>query len=190
MRPVRTPWWLQSWFMAVCALAPACQSQTGVGASAAEAQPISPPPGKGNPAQNFANAYLVVQTKLALDDFPGARTALAGLRSAAQVPALALTPELKKRVEAAAVDGSTAPDIAKLRVHFASLSEALLGYFGSQPNPLTAPLVVAHCPMALDGKGAKWLQTGEGLRNPYYGAEMLTCGSVESTIKPGKKLGG
>ena len=190
MLAAKTPWWLGCWVVVGCALAGACQSQAAVGASAAEAQPITPAPGKGNPAQNFANAYLVVQTKLALDDFAAARTALAGVRSAAQVPALALAPELKKRIETASVEGGAASDIAKLRVQFAGLSEAMLAYFGSQPNPLSAPLVVAHCPMALDGKGAKWLQTGDALRNPYYGAEMLTCGSVEATVKPGKKVGG
>jgi Cu(I)/Ag(I) efflux system membrane fusion protein len=154
-----------------------------------EAQPISPPPGKGTPAQNFANAYLVVQTKLALDDFAGARTACAGVRSAVQVPALALPAELKKRLETAAVECGAASDIATLRTLFAGLSDAMLAYFATQPNPLSAALVVAHCPMALDGKGAKWLQTGEALRNPYYGSEMLSCGSVEATLKPGKKLG-
>jgi Cu(I)/Ag(I) efflux system membrane fusion protein len=169
----------------------ACQDRSSVGASAAEAQAIAttPPPGKGTPAQNLANAYLVLQAKLAVDDFAGARAACAGVRSAAQVPALALTPELKKKIETASVECGAAPDIARLRTLFAGLSDAMLAYFAAQPNPLPVGLGVAHCPMAMDGKGAKWLQTGDSLRNPYFGAEMLTCGTLESTVKPGKKSG-
>jgi membrane fusion protein, copper/silver efflux system len=156
-----------------------------MGASSVEAQ-TTPPPGKGNTAQNLANAYLVLQTKLAADDFAGARAACGGVRSAVQ--AATLTPELKKRVETGAVDCAAAADIAKLRAAFSNLSEALLAYFGVQPNPLPVALTVARCPMAFEGKGGKWLQTGESLRNPYYGAEMLTCGDTETKLKPGQKL--
>lgn len=41
---------------------------------------------------------------------------------------------------------------------------------------------VAFCPMAQ----AQWLQVGETLRNPYYGAAMLECGRFESS-KSSKK---
>ncbi len=52
-------------------------------------------------------------------------------------------------------------------------------------------LVVAHCPMAFDGKGADWLQLGKEIRNPYYGSSMLACGSVvEDLSKPADKKGG
>ncbi|MGM0587060.1 MAG: efflux RND transporter periplasmic adaptor subunit [Bacteroidota bacterium] len=34
-----------------------------------------------------------------------------------------------------------------------------------------------HCPMAF-GNGADWLSQEEEVRNPYYGEQMLTCGSV------------
>jgi Cu(I)/Ag(I) efflux system membrane fusion protein len=33
--------------------------------------------------------------------------------------------------------------------------------------------------MARDGKGASWLQASDELRNPYYGASMLRCGTTE-----------
>ncbi len=39
------------------------------------------------------------------------------------------------------------------------------------------------CPMANDGKGAYWLSETEGIRNPYYGDEMLTCGEVREVIR-------
>ncbi|GAA3509986.1 DUF3347 domain-containing protein [Aquimarina addita] len=39
------------------------------------------------------------------------------------------------------------------------------------------------CPMAFDGAGGYWLSDSKEVRNPYYGDKMLTCGSVEKTIK-------
>jgi len=38
----------------------------------------------------------------------------------------------------------------------------------------SATLVVANCPM----KKADWIQKGETIENPYFGASMSTCGSV------------
>jgi len=39
------------------------------------------------------------------------------------------------------------------------------------------------CPMANDGKGANWLSKESGVKNPYYGSQMLTCGKTVETIK-------
>ena len=39
------------------------------------------------------------------------------------------------------------------------------------------------CPMANDGKGGYWLASESKINNPYYGASMLKCGSVEEEIK-------
>lgn len=37
---------------------------------------------------------------------------------------------------------------------------------------------VQHCPMAMDNQGADWLSLQEEIQNPYFGDQMLTCGSV------------
>jgi hypothetical protein len=34
-----------------------------------------------------------------------------------------------------------------------------------------------------NGKGADWLSKEKEIKNPYYGSQMLNCGSVEETIK-------
>jgi len=39
------------------------------------------------------------------------------------------------------------------------------------------------CPMMSDGKGAYWLSETKGIRNPYYGESMLTCGETRETLK-------
>jgi copper chaperone CopZ len=49
---------------------------------------------------------------------------------------------------------------------------------------ITAPIYYQRCPMYNDGKGANWLSKESAIKNPYYGAQMLTCGSTLETIKP------
>ncbi len=39
------------------------------------------------------------------------------------------------------------------------------------------------CPMANNGKGANWLSKENAIKNPYYGNQMLTCGSTKETIE-------
>jgi Cu(I)/Ag(I) efflux system membrane fusion protein len=41
---------------------------------------------------------------------------------------------------------------------------------------------LVHCPMAFDFRGADWLQSSSEIRNPYFGSEMLECGSVKETL--------
>ncbi len=42
-----------------------------------------------------------------------------------------------------------------------------------------ASVHVAHCPMAK----ASWLQRSKDVANPYYGSEMLTCGTIDRTVE-------
>jgi Protein of unknown function (DUF3347) len=39
-----------------------------------------------------------------------------------------------------------------------------------------------YCPMAFDNKGAYWLSNERDIKNPYFGAQMLNCGSVEDSL--------
>lgn len=38
------------------------------------------------------------------------------------------------------------------------------------------------CPMAFDNKGAYWMSYEREIKNPYFGSEMLKCGSVEDSL--------
>ena len=40
-----------------------------------------------------------------------------------------------------------------------------------------------YCPMAFNNEGAFWLSDQEQIKNPYFGDEMLTCGSVKEKLK-------
>lgn len=71
-------------------------------------------------------------------------------------------------------------DVAKQRVAFASLSNAL--YELSKVSKLDSPVYYQHCPMFNDGKGAHWLSKERAIKNPFYGAQMISCGSTVETL--------
>ena len=167
----------------------ACQGEAVSGTQAsAQAQSAVAKAPAGTPAQNLVNAYITLQTKLAKDDAAGSKAAYVGLQSALKSKELGLDAATAQKLTSAAAKGAAATKIDDARTAFAAVSDAMLAYLGASKNPLSSPLTVAHCPMALDNKGAKWLQIGENLENPYFGSEMLRCGTVEKKVQPGKAL--
>ncbi|MGF1635367.1 MAG: efflux RND transporter periplasmic adaptor subunit [Phycisphaerae bacterium] len=128
-------------------------------------------------------AYLAMQTALADDEVAGFNAAADRLQAAlAGVKALGLTEEATQAWrQAAGVLRQATPheEIAEARKQFEPLSRAVLSLAGTFGHATDKPLVRANCPMAFDWKGADWLQAGETIDNPYFGAEMLECGTVE-----------
>lgn len=86
-----------------------------------------------------------------------------------------------KALESDASKIANEKDIAKQRKTFIELSKNMydLAKVANQENPI----YYQHCPMANNGKGANWLSLQKEVNNPYYGAQMLHCGSIEETIK-------
>jgi Cu(I)/Ag(I) efflux system membrane fusion protein len=85
-----------------------------------------------------------------------------------------------------------AKSIEESRISFEKLSISMIRIakqFGSSGKQ---PLLLYHCPMAFDYKGADWLQNKEGTENPYFGSKMFTCGSQEAILTHGalKQSGG
>lgn len=39
-----------------------------------------------------------------------------------------------------------------------------------------------YCPMAFNNKGAYWLSKDRDIKNPYFGSQMLECGSTEDSL--------
>jgi hypothetical protein len=142
----------------------------------------------GTPAQNLVNAYILLQSKLAKDDAAGSKAAFTSFQNALKPKELGLDPTLDKKLSAAAAQGAASSKLPEARTAFASVTEGMLAYLGAAKNPIDSSLTVAFCPMALDNRGAKWLQLGENLENPYFGSEMLRCGTVEKTVQPGGTL--
>ncbi|MFN7134805.1 MAG: hypothetical protein ACK4N5_22185, partial [Myxococcales bacterium] len=77
---------------------------------------------------------------------------------------------------------ASAPDLDAAREAFATASAALEALVRATGTAGVAGLRPASCPMALGGRGAGWLQTGETVANPYFGARMLRCGSLAEPL--------
>ena len=73
---------------------------------------------------------------------------------------------------------SESTDLEKQRVLFAKLAAPMAQL--AKAVPQEAPIYVDHCPMY--NGGADWLSLEKGIKNPYYGSMMMTCGSVQETI--------
>ena len=75
--------------------------------------------------------------------------------------------------------------LVKHRESFEKISAALLSFMKMDPF-LKKDSYSFNCPMALDGKGANWLQLSKKTANPYMGHSMLTCGEVKESFKARK----
>jgi hypothetical protein len=85
--------------------------------------------------------------------------------------------ELKDDVKQVAVNGKK---IAQQRAHFATISEQvhqLVEKFGTN-----RPIYYDFCPMARDNEGAYWVSEMKEVKNPYFGASMLGCGTVKELV--------
>jgi len=69
-------------------------------------------------------------------------------------------------------------DLKAQRDLFKSLSGKIINLLGRHP-PADQKLFVVHCPMAK----ADWLAPAAEVVNPYYGSEMLNCGTVTGPLK-------
>jgi hypothetical protein len=67
------------------------------------------------------------------------------------------------------------------REYFISLSKNMYELIKAAKPAET--IYYQFCPMANDGKGANWLSKESAIKNPYYGAQMLSCGKVVETLK-------
>lgn len=79
------------------------------------------------------------------------------------------------KISGAAKDVLKATKIADVRSAFGKLSEALVAYLDAQKRAPGPGLRVATCPMV----NKPWIQKDGPIRNPYYGSEMLSCGSFK-----------
>ena len=110
-----------------------------------------------------------------------------GNSSTAKVAAVAFEAGAKEikggsSLAATAAKISNAADLESQRITFANLSDEFISLL-KQTGMNSGELYVAHCPMALNDKGASWVSNTKEIRNPYFGESMLTCGSVKETVK-------
>ena len=86
--------------------------------------------------------------------------------------------EMKEHVEHIVKNGD---NIKHQRSHFVQMSEVV--YELVQDFGAGRPIYHDHCPMARDNQGAMWLSEMKEIKNPYFGAQMLKCGTVEEVIQ-------
>ena len=114
-------------------------------------------------ADEIAAPYLHVQLALANDSIDGVSDA------AASIAAAAGTVDAAAAIAASAEALAAATDLRTARAVFGPLSDALIRY-GEEVG--FGELRVAYCPMV----DKSWVQAAGGIRNPFYGSMMLTCG--------------
>lgn len=134
--------------------------------------------------------YLELKNALANDNSNDAATAGKALESAFKnLNQSSLTEDQKKKFSEIEEDarehgehiGENAGNIKHQREHFEMLSEGiydLVKTFGGGQV-----LYRDFCPMYNNGKGAYWLSETKEIKNPYYGKEMPTCGSVKEELQ-------
>jgi hypothetical protein len=133
--------------------------------------------------------YLKIKNALTKDDAKGAANAGKSLfKVFAATNTNSLTSSQKKEYLDIADDakehaehiGDNAGKIDHQREHFAILSKDindLIKMFGTKQK-----LYQDYCPMYNDGKGAIWISETKEIKNPFYGSQMLTCGSLKKTL--------
>jgi hypothetical protein len=114
--------------------------------------------------------YLQVQTALANDTIEGVPAHGAAIEKAAAALGADAAP-----IAAGARKLAEAKDIAAARAAFGDVSTALTAYAEKTKSGLGPDVRLAYCPMV----NKPWLTKDKTIRNPYYGAAMLTCGSFK-----------
>lgn len=124
-------------------------------------------------------SYLELQSALANDDLKGAKAELKAMMDiighSGKLPEL-----LHIMLQADSLDALRKP-------HFETLSNAFIEAARANPQSIGHGLLVMHCPMVYDDRGADWIQASRPLHNPYFGAMMLECGEVKETISAEKQ---
>lgn len=146
-----------------------------------------------SPMAEALDAYLALHDALASDDAAGARAH--GAHFAAAFDALAEAPPAAdphfwhsrsadvQAVRTAAADLVDAPDLAASRVAFGHASVPFARLVEAAGLPEGVEIERFRCGMAQNvPDGGIWLQRPGALRNPYFGAAMLTCGSRTGSL--------
>ena len=143
-----------------------------------------------NQLKTVFNDYIKLKDALVKDDYKNVSEDAEGLlNNLNQVDMKLLTDSnshnhwmsLEKEIKASTISISSTSDIKEQRNHFKNLSLNLTNavlVFGVNERVYSQ-----FCPMADNNKGAYWLSKEEKVLNPYFGNEMLTCGSLKQIIE-------
>jgi Cu(I)/Ag(I) efflux system membrane fusion protein len=116
------------------------------------------------------DAYYALVDALAKDD---------------QAAALAAKDPLAKALKTAGIDEhllGQAADLKALRAALEVMSPRLIAAVRENGMDQVGSAYVIHCPMVNDDDGADWLWQGTEILNPYFGSEMLNCGTLRENL--------
>jgi len=140
--------------------------------------------------KEIVDHYLHIKNALASDNGSEAAMGANGMeRVISKLDKSLLTADQKKVYDEIEDDlrehaeniGKNGDNVSHEREHFSMMSEDvydLVKAFGGG-----RALYHDHCPMYNENKGAMWLSETKEMNNPYFGAKMLTCGTVQEVIK-------
>ncbi|MFV8352790.1 DUF3347 domain-containing protein [Flavobacterium sp. XS2P14] len=137
----------------------------------------------------IVSSYIKLKNALVKDDSKGAANAGKGLYAILNsTDTKSLDAKLKKEYVAIADDakehaehiGDNSGKIEHQREHFAMLSKDINDFV--QTFGTTQKLYQDYCPMYDEGKSGYWISETKEIKNPYFGSQMLACGSVRKTF--------
>lgn len=149
---------------------------TSAPAAAKDVAPSVVPKVEG-PVGVLLERYEAMRAALAADNVATALTAAQPLADASKEASAAAGPHQAQWTAVAALAGQLAtdkPDLKATRLKFADISKAVVTVLVADPK-LREGRFIFECPMAPAYQ--RWVQTSAALRNPYWGSEMLECGS-------------
>lgn len=122
--------------------------------------------------QSIYDNYVILKDALVSSEYEVAKTAASSLQNNLAVfEGCENTALIAKKI-------SESKDIAAQRKEFTYLSSDVIALF-SHATLKKGTIYVEHCPMANKGDGGSWLSSEKRIQNPYYGDEMMECGSVK-----------
>ena len=147
------------------------ESHTPQATTPASTQPAPDPAFDAERTRRMLEAYERIVVALAADKIAGVEDAAATIVSEAPNDVIKSTATPLTRSD-------SKPKIEDVRVRFKPLSEAVVQYVSDNHEALASALEkggmprTAYCPMV----ETAWLQHGDKITNPFYGASMLRCG--------------
>lgn len=122
---------------------------------------------------NLLNSYLAIKNALVLSDLKTAKAAITEFQKKITAEK---TFSQKKDLQIAIDKMANVNSLEKERAAFNEVS-TLFWKVVKSADMASTPVYYQYCPM----KKAYWLSIEKDIKNPYYGASMLTCGKVVET---------
>jgi uncharacterized protein DUF3347 len=116
--------------------------------------------------------YFHIQSQLADDSNATTKADAQALAKAADALGAGGQPIVSAANELAATT-----TLAAARDAFGKLSSAVIAYADTTKAAVGDHVSKVYCPMVKK----RWLQKGETVKNPYFGKEMQSCGTIEKS---------